>query len=83
MSAGYTVPIIPNHLRREETVVHVLGALTQLTKVSNDIFAKIGAKCDELQAKVSGINQRIEVANNKLEVLRETKKATVIFSSAR
>jgi WAS family protein 1 len=80
---GYQIPIIPNDLRREETIVHVVGALTQLTKVSNDIFDKIGGKCDEFQSKIAGINQRIDVANAKLETLRDSKKATVVFSSAR
>ena len=83
MEEGYQVPLLPNDLRREETILHVVGALTHLSKVSNDIFGKIGAKCDEFQEKISGINQRIDIANTKLEVLKETKKATVVFSSAR
>ena len=83
MAGAYDIPIIPTDLRREETIVHVVGALSQLTKVSNDIFARIGTKCDEFQAKIDGINQRVDVANAKLEVLKTTKKATVVFSSAR
>ena len=83
MLSSYEVPIIPNDLRREETMVHIIGALNQLTKISTDIFAKIGSKCDEFQGKIANINQRVDTANAKLEVLRATKKATVVFSSAR
>ena len=83
MLNSYEVPIIPNDLRREETMVHIIGALNQLTKISNDIFAKIGSKCDEFQGKITNINQRVDTANAKLEVLKATKKATVVFSSAR
>ena len=83
MLNSYEVPIIPNDLRREETMVHIIGALNQLTKISNDIFAKIGSKCDEFQGKIANINQRVDTANAKLEVLKATKKATVVFSSAR
>ena len=83
MLNSYEVPIIPNDLRREETMVHIIGALNQLTKISTDIFAKIGSKCDEFQGKIASINQRVDTANAKLEVLRATKKATVVFSSAR
>ena len=83
MLSSYEVPIIPNDLRREETMVHIIGALNQLTKISTDIFAKIGSKCDEFQGKIAGINQRVDTANAKLEVLKATKKATVVFSSAR
>ena len=83
MLNSYEVPIIPNDLRREETMVHIIGALNQLTKISTDIFAKIGSKCDEFQGKIASINQRVDTANAKLEVLKATKKATVVFSSAR
>ena len=83
MLSSYEVPIIPNDLRREETMVHIIGALNQLTKISTDIFAKIGSKCDEFQGKIASINQRVDTANAKLEVLKATKKATVVFSSAR
>ena len=83
MLKSYEVPIIPNDLRREETMVHVIGALNQLSKISTDIFSKIGSKCDEFQGKIAGINQRVDIANAKLEVLKATKKATVVFSSAR
>ena len=35
------------------------------------------------QGKIASINQRVDNANAKLEVLKATKKATVVFSSAR
>ena len=79
----YEVPLIQNDLRSEETIVHVVGALTQLSKVSGDIFSKIGAKCEDFQQKIYDVNRRVDLANLKIGALKEAKKATVVFSSAK
>ena len=79
----YEVPLVQNDLRSEETIVHVLGALTQLSKVSNDIFSKIDVKCTEFQQKIFDVNKRVDSANAKIDALKEAKKATVVFSSAK
>ena len=79
----YEVPLVQNDLRSEETIVHVLGALTQLSKVSSDIFSKIDVKCNEFQQKIFDVNKRVDSANAKIDALKEAKKATVVFSSAK
>ena len=82
-SNKYEVPLIQNDLRSEETIVHVVGALTQLSKISCDIFSKIDTKCDDFQNKITFINRRVDLANSKIEALKEAKKATAVFSSAK
>lgn len=79
----YEVPLIPNDMRQEETILHMVGAINQLSKVSADIFKRVGAKIEESEKKLQVINQRIDVANAKIETLKESNKATVIYSSAR
>jgi len=79
----YEVPLIPNDMRQEEAILHMVGAINQLSKVSADIFKRVGAKIEESEKKLQAINQRIDVANAKIETLKESNKATVIYSSAR
>ena len=76
MLNSYEVPIIPNDLRQEETMVHIIGALNQLTKISTDIFAKIGSKCDEFQGKIASINQRVPILRGRARVFSGSRCCT-------
>ena len=79
----YEVPLVQNDLRKEETMVQIVGALTRLTRVSDHIFRQIEAKCAEFTSKVEAVGARLEMANSKIDILRETKTATVLYSSGK
>ena len=53
----YQVPLISSDLRKEETIVQIIGSLNQLTNVSNNIFTKIEAKCEEFQCQLEDISK--------------------------
>ena len=53
----YQVPLISSDLRKEETIVQIIGSLNQLTNVSNNIFSKIEQKCEEFQSQLEGISK--------------------------
>ena len=54
---SFEVPLILNDLRGEETIVHIIGSITQLTKVSNHIFSTIDQKCDQFQSTLQNLSQ--------------------------
>ena len=54
---SFEVPLILNDLRAEETIVHIIGSITQLTKVSNHIFSTIDQKCDQFQSTLQVLSE--------------------------
>ena len=54
---SFEVPLILNDLRGEETIVHIIASITQLTKVSNHIFSTIDQKCDQFQSTLQVLSQ--------------------------
>ena len=51
------VPLILQDLRKEETMVHIMRSLNQLSQVSETIFKKIENKCEEFQGRLHGIDK--------------------------
>ena len=54
---SFEVPLILNDLRAEETIVHIIGSISQLTKLSNHIFSTIDQKCDQFQSTLQVLSQ--------------------------
>ncbi|XP_033114646.1 WASH complex subunit 1-like [Anneissia japonica] len=79
----YTVSIIPSDLRREETILRIADTLEHLEKIANDVFNRISDRVSMDHAKLKQINQRLEVAQLKVDKMRNSKKATKVFSSAK
>ena len=53
----FEVPLIVNDLRKEETIVHIIASISQLTKVSDHIFSTIDQKCDQFQSTLQVLSQ--------------------------
>ena len=51
------VPLILPDLRKEETIVHIIGSLNQLTKVSDFIFSTINQKCEQFSDQLEAISK--------------------------
>ncbi|GLV43043.1 washout [Carabus blaptoides fortunei] len=79
----YEVPVIPNNLRREETVVQIADVLQHLCNVFDDIIVKVNSRIDDNVQHMSLLTSRINVSTEKIAKLRETKKAIQIFSSSK
>ena len=78
---AYNVPLILPDLRREESIVQITDALRYLDAVSSDILNKISNRVAEEREKLVAINNRINVAQAKVDRLRNaTSKATTVFS---
>ncbi|KAK4871477.1 hypothetical protein RN001_015601 [Aquatica leii] len=83
MHSPYNVPIIPQNLRREETVIQIADALNYLSQVSNDIFNRINTRIETNSKHLLSISDRIEKAGLKVSNLKGAKKATQVFSSSK
>ena len=54
---SFEVPLVLNDLRKEETIVHIIASINQLTKVSDHIFSTIDQKCDQFQSTLQVLSQ--------------------------
>lgn len=85
MQPIYNVPIIPQNLRREETVLQIVEALNYLSDVTKDIFEKVNNKINENNKRISAIDERINISNKQINRLAEigANKATQMFSNSK
>lgn len=79
----YNVPIIQPDLRREETIHQIADALEYLEKVADDVFSRIEKRVKEEQAKLTDVNKRLEIAQAKVNKIKNSKKAIKVFSSSK
>lgn len=79
----YNVPVILPSLRKEESIHQIIDSLEYLEKITEDIFSKISSRVNENREKLSSLNQRVDLAQAKIDKIKGTKKATRVFSSAK
>lgn len=79
----YHVPIVPPELRHEEFILQIADSLEYLEKVTEDVFKRITTCVNETQEKLKLINQRTDHAQAKIDMLKGSKKAIRVFSSAK
>ena len=78
----YNVPVILPDLRKEESILQVVDALEYLDAVANDIFNRISFRVAENRDQLTSINNRINVAQAKIDKIRNSSsKATRVFAS--
>ena len=77
----YNVPVILPDLRKEESIRQIVDALEYLDAVANDIFLRISHRVAENRDDLVQINNRINVAQAKIDKIRNSSsKATRVFS---
>lgn len=80
-SQVYNVPVVLPALRKEESYRQLVDALEYLDAVSTDIFNRISCRVAESRDQLTGINNRVNVAQAKIDKLRKSSsKATRVFS---
>ena len=79
----YHVPVIPPDLRRDETILQICNALDYLDKVADDVFTRISSRVADNHSKLKSINDRVNLAQAKIDQIKGTSKATRVFSSAK
>ncbi len=79
---SYNVPVVQPDLRKEESIIQIVDALEYLDAVANDIFSRISHRVAENRDDLVSINNRLCVAQAKIDKIRNSSsKATKVFSS--
>lgn len=80
-SQRYNIPIILPDLRKEESIRQLVDSLEYLDAVATDIFNRVSARVAENSKELTGINNRVNLAQAKIDRIRNsTSKATKVFS---
>lgn len=82
-SQPFNIPGIPEDLRRDETIHQIVDSLDYLDKVADEIFTRIHSRVSSNQAQLQKINDRVNLAQAKIEKITGSKKATNVFASAK
>ena len=77
-SFPYDVSLLPDDLRPSELVWRVASSLEHLSRVTDDVFARVGNRVDENRKQLKAINDRIALCQAKIDVIKESKKATQV-----
>jgi WAS family protein 1 len=83
MNHAYKVPVIPQNLSKQETIIQVVEVLNHLSNVTDDILKHISNKVESSRTKLLNISDRVGKVNMKIEKLTGAKKATQVFSSCK
>ena len=77
----YNVPVVLPALRKEESYHQIVDGLEYLEAVASDIFNRLGCRVAESRDQLTNINNRVNVAQAKIDKLRNSSsKATRVFS---
>lgn len=82
-SQPYNIPGIPEDLRRDETIHQIVDSLEYLDKIADEIFTRIHTRVSSNQAQLQKINDRVNLAEAKINKITGSKKATNVFASAK
>ncbi|KAH3881712.1 WASH complex subunit 1-like [Dreissena polymorpha] len=82
-SQPFNVPGVPEDLRSEETINQVVDSLEYLDKIANEIFNMIHTRVTSNGDKLRKINDRVNLAQAKIDKIKGSNKATKVFASAK
>ena len=77
-SFPYDVSLLPEHLSPEELVFRVASTLDHLSRVTDDVFARVANRVEDNRQQLAKINDRIALCQAKIDVIKESKKATQV-----
>lgn len=80
---SYQVPVVAPDLRHEETIRQICDSLDYLDKVASDIFKRISSRVSDNHTRLKSINDRVNLAQAKIDKIKCSNKATKVFSSAK
>ena len=79
----YDIPVVPPDLRHEEMVRQICDALDHIDQVAKDIFTRIGKRIADNHASLHALNDRIALAQAKIDKVKGSNKAMKVFSAAK
>ena len=79
----YNIPLVPTDLRRSENILQLCDALSYLEQITDDAFNRIETRINENRSRLATINNRINVAQAKIDKIKGSNKAIKVFSSCK
>ena len=79
----YHIPVLAHDLRQEEMVRQMCDALDYIDQVAKDIFTRIGNRISDNHASLHALNDRIALAQAKIDKVKGSNKAMKVFSAAK
>lgn len=79
----FNIPVVHEELRRDETIHQVVDSLEYLDKIADEIFTRIHTRVSNNQSQLQKINDRVNLAEAKINKIKGSKKATNVFASAK
>lgn len=76
----YQVPLIPTDLRHEEAMRLSINAINSMKNVVQSVLEKIELRTAKYLERLERIDSRLELASKKIEALKDSKKAVIIYS---
>ncbi|XP_060536901.1 WASH complex subunit 1 [Cylas formicarius] len=83
MSSPYKVPIIPQNLSSEETIIQMAEVLSYVSEITDNVFKTVNHRIKTNNEKLASISKRLDDASEKINSLKGAKKATHVFSSSK
>ncbi|WAR26795.1 WASH1-like protein [Mya arenaria] len=82
-SQPFNAPGIADDLRQDETINQVVDSLEYLDKIANEIFNRIHTRVASNSDQLRKINDRVNLAQAKIDKIKGSNKATKVFASAK
>ena len=77
------VEIVNSDLSHEETILQITQSLDHLSLLTDQMFDSLQQKLSNSSSKIQSLNQRVQAAEKKIDLMRNNNKATCIYSSAK
>eukprot|EP00051_Salpingoeca_urceolata_P032053 m.14101 g.14101 ORF g.14101 m.14101 type:complete len:503 (+) comp4728_c0_seq1:128-1636(+) len=79
----YEMPVVQPDLRTPESLHQLFNALEHLDSVVNGVFSNISGRVEQYRKRLVDVNNRINVADAKVQKVVGSRNATQVFSSAK
>lgn len=76
----FSVPLIHNDLRQEESNVQIAAALDSLDEAVNLVFSHINNLINENKTRLAKLQKRSQIVKGKVEKLSGTSRATKVIN---
>lgn len=81
--SSYNIPLVAVDLRRAETIHQLCDTFNYLEKMTDDVFTRIEKRISDNRSRLATLNNRVSVAQAKIDRVKGSNKATKVFASCK
>jgi predicted DNA-binding ArsR family transcriptional regulator len=79
----YELGLINAEVQSSEVLADVIYSLQQLSNTVDDVFTRIEKRLNDERNRVSYVNTRVNVCQQKVQLVKGSNRATTVFSTAK